>query len=355
MPTAPRILVAPLDWGLGHATRCVPLIRELQRQGAAPLIGTNSRAAAYLQAEFPDLPFVPLPAYDLRYPRENMYWNLGRQLPRLIRAVRQEHRLLQALVPRLGIQGIISDNRFGAYAPGIPCVFITHQLNLPIGFGPLRLAADRLNHWFVRRYAECWIPDRAGEQSLAGRLATPPPGLNCCHLGLLSRLSPLALPPAYDVLALLSGPEPQRTRLEEALLEQLRALPLRALVVQGKPETQYRIQAAPHLELVSFLSGGALQQALASARLIVCRSGYSSLMDLAAMGKKALLIPTPGQGEQVYLARRLHQRGICPSQTQRQLQLESGLQQAAAWPGFTGLDQVGEGLSPAIQRFLARC
>jgi UDP:flavonoid glycosyltransferase YjiC (YdhE family) len=349
----PRILVAPLDWGLGHATRCVPIIRELQRQGAEPLIGSSGRAAAYLQAEFPSLETVSLPAYDVRYPTRNMYWNIALQAPGLARAIWQEHRQLQSLISAHGAQGVISDNRFGCYSQQVPCVFISHQLNLPIAAAPLRQIANSLNHWFIRQYTQCWIPGRAGEDSIAGSLARPFPEMGFRHLGLLSRLSPLELPLEYEVLALLSGPEPQRTYLEAALIEQLKALPLRALLVQGKTESLQHSQPAQNIEAISFLAGSALQRAMATAGIIICRSGYSSLMDLAAMGKKALLIPTPGQAEQEYLAHRLQQQGLCASQKQRALCLESGLKQAGDYPGFPQGAVLGEGLEEAVSLFLA--
>lgn len=353
MPATPRVLVAPLDWGLGHATRCAPIIRELLRQGAEPVLATAGRAAAYLRAEFPGLELIGFPAYDVRYPTANMYWNMGIQAGRLLRVIRQEHRLLQTVIRKRNIRAVVSDNRFGCFSSMAPCVFITHQANLPIRSWPLRWAANRANHFFMRQYGEWWLPDYMPE-GFSGALSSPPARMPYRCLGMLSRFTPGRQAPAYDVLALLSGPEPQRSRLEEKLCLQLQGLPLQALLVQGKAESYREFEAAPHVKIVSFLGEAGLQKALAGARLAVCRPGYSTLMDLAATGKKALLIPTPGQPEQEYLARLLHARGICPFQPQQSINLAQGLPLAAQYPGFPPPSQIGEGLEAAVKALLAR-
>ncbi|MCB9300121.1 MAG: glycosyltransferase [Lewinellaceae bacterium] len=351
MSARPRILVAPLDWGLGHATRCVPVIRELQRQGAEPVLATAGRAAAYLQAEFPGLELIEFPAYDIRYPTGSMYWNIGIQSRKLLRAVKQEHRQLQSIIRRLGIKAVISDNRFGCFSQQAPCVFVTHQINIPLPLGPAQWAANHANHFFIRKFRACWIPDHKPE-GLSGALSRPFPGLRYHYLGILSRFSPLQLPWKYDVLALLSGPEPQRSRLEHALTTQLQAMDLQVLLVQGKTESYQEFDAAPNIRVVSFLGTAGLHGALASSEFVICRSGYSTLMDLFAMGKKALLIPTPGQPEQEYLAKNLQVQGVFPFQTHSTIDLAKGLSAAEEYTGFPKSGRTGEGLEAAIGALL---
>ncbi|MCB0594796.1 MAG: glycosyltransferase [Lewinellaceae bacterium] len=334
MASKPRILVAPLDWGLGHATRCVPLIEEIQRQGGEPVLASAGRALAYLQAEFPNLEMTSLPAYNIRYFGGNMYWNIGLQGPKILRAAWLEHRRLQQLIRRLKIDAVISDNRFGCFSSRVPAVFVAHQLNIQLSPPSLQWLANRLCRLFIRQYGECWIPGLPGSESLAGALSQPPEGLPCRHIGLLSRLQPEIETPEYDILALLSGPEPQRSRLESILLRQLKDLPYRVLLVQGRTEVEERRQPSLRIEVVSYLKTGELQRALNRSTLVICRSGYSTLMDLAAMGKKALLIPTPGQTEQEYLARRMQELGYCPYQKQDELDVERGVAEVQAYSGF---------------------
>lgn len=349
MAAKPRILIAPLDWGLGHATRCVPVIEEVIRQGGDPVLATAGRAHAYLKAELPTLEMIELPAYGIRYNSPNMYWNMARQGPKILRAAWREHRQLQRIIRQRKADAVISDNRFGCFSSLVPCVFISHQLSIHVSFSPLQGLANRLNHWFIRQYDECWIPDWPGAESLAGELHGPPSGgPSCRYIGLLSRLRPEAAKKEYDILALLSGPEPQRSHLEAMLLRQLEELPYRVLLVQGKTERLERRRPAPHIEAVSYLKAEELQSALACSALVICRSGYSTLMDLAAMGKRALLIPTPGQTEQEYLAERMRALGYCPFQRQESIQLERGIREALEYSGFPEEREKGVGLAAAV-------
>ncbi len=376
MATKPRILVAPLDWGLGHAARCVPVIAEVIRQGGEPVLASAGRAHAYLKAEFPELKRIELPAYDIRYYSGNMHWNMARQAPKLLRAAWWEHRQLQRLIRQRKIDAVISDNRFGCFSSLVPCVFITHQLNIQVPYPPLRWLANCLNRWFIRRYDECWIPDRPGAGSLAGELSRPqhrvegrigtgirpffrgnrPPegSLSECYIGLLSRLRAVEEEKEYDILALLSGPEPQRSRLEAMLIRQLKELSYKVLLVQGRTEREGRCQPAAHIEVVSYLKAAELQSAINRSTIVICRSGYSTLMDLAATGKKALLIPTPGQTEQEYLARRMQEVGYCPFRQQSGLNLGRGIREALEFPGFPGGREMGEGVAAAVKGLLAR-
>lgn len=354
MAETPRILFAPLDWGLGHATRCVPIIEEVQRQGGEPVLATAGRAYAYLKAEFPALELISLPPYNIHYYGSNMYWNVGVQGPKLLRAAWREYHQLQKIIGRRKIDAVISDNRFGCFSSRVPSVFITHQLNILIPLPPLQWLANRLHHQFIRQYDECWIPGEPGNESLAGVLSRLPEGLPCRHIGLLSRLRPAEERKGYDILALLSGPEPQRSHLEKILIRQLELLPYRVLLVQGKTEQKKYLRLTPGIELVSYLNAEELQAAMNQAPLVICRSGYSTIMDLAAMGKKALLIPTPGQTEQEYLARRMQELGYCPSQHQSSINLERGIRAASECAGFPGRPEMKERVQAAVGSLLAR-
>ncbi|MCB0584739.1 MAG: glycosyl transferase family 28 [Phaeodactylibacter sp.] len=353
MAATPRILFAPLDWGLGHATRCVPIIEEVQRQGGEPVLATAGRAYAYLKAEFPALELINLPPYDIYYYGANMYWNVGVQAPKLLLAAWREHHQLQRIIRRRKIDAVVSDNRFGCFSSSVPSVFITHQLNIRIPSPPLQWMANRLHHQFIRQYDECWIPGQPGDESLSGALSHPPKGLPCRYIGLLSRLRSAEEIKEYDILALLSGPEPQRGRLEKILIRQLALLPYRVLLVQGKTEQKKHLRLTPGIELVSYLNAEELQVAMSRTALVICRSGYSTIMDLAAMGKKALLFPTPGQTEQEYLARRMQELGYCPFQHQGSINLERGIREASECAGFPGRPETKGRVEAAVGSLLA--
>ncbi|MGI9159620.1 MAG: hypothetical protein ACR2K1_07695, partial [Saprospiraceae bacterium] len=329
------LLFSCLNWGLGHATRSIPLIRRLEQMGERLLLASDGEALRLLRAEFPHLPSVELPAYGVRYPAGNMTLNILWQLPGMLLAMRREHALVQELVQKYAIRGIISDNRYGCYSEKVPSVLLTHQLNIlpphPLLSGPVQWA----NHRALRPFDALWVPDAAGSDNLSGGLSH---GVSAhphtCFIGLLSRMRRYDQPHLYDVAVVLSGPEPQRTYLERRLLAQAMAIPRRFLFVRGRTDTNQDDYPAGHIRVVSYLTARALNDALLSSELVVFRSVYSSLIDLAVFVKKALLIPTPGQTEQQYLAERMARAGIFAQQTQRNLHLAAGLDAAAQCSGL---------------------
>jgi len=329
-----RILVAPLDWGLGHATRCIPIIRALLAQGAEVVLASNGGAYDLLRREFPNLLMERLPAYNIRYKGEHMFWNMARQLPHIARTVWREHQALQNIIAKHDVQAVISDNRFGCFSKKVPSIFVTHQLNVKVPNLILKKLVDFVNYQIICQYDVCWLPDVAGMHSLAGELTNSKFDLKIQHLGVLSRMRPLAVPAQYEAIAVLSGPEPQRTFLERKILAQAQKLPQQFLIVQGKTDHFFEKNIAENIKMVSFLTGNSLNEAIAKAGCVICRSGYSSVMDLARLGKRAILIPTPGQTEQEYLAQRFFQRGIFYTQKQSEMDLRKALQMVQAFSGL---------------------
>lgn len=305
------IILAVLDWGLGHATRSLVLAATLRRLGARVVWASAGPAALFLQQAAPHDEHFPLPAYAIRYAGRNMYLNLATQLPRLTRTVYEEGRVLIELASRVGAAAIISDSRFGARVAGLPSVMVTHQLE-PI-LHPLigRSGVSAAYRKLLRSFDQIWVPDRAGPDRLSGRLSKAGryPAGQVKFIGPLSRFAGLEPPvgarPPYTVVALLSGPEPQRSYLEQELTTGLRRLPGRHLLIRGRPDgaTDKR-RREDNLEIVDVITGDELGHVLATAGRVICRSGYSSLLDLAAIGGAAVLVPTPGQTEQLYLAAR---------------------------------------------------
>lgn len=351
-----RVLVAPLDWGLGHATRCIPVIRELQRQRCEVLIAGSGDSLRLLKKEFPSIPAFDLPGYQPRYPSSgSMVWTMARQLPRFMRVISEEHAAVAKLIATENLQRVISDNRYGCWSGRIPAVIITHQSNIlmPKGFGWMRKLVNARNAEMISRFPVCWIPDVPGDRALAGGLTAfgkPGIGIKKEYIGWLSRFKASGnMKKRYDVVAVFSGPEPQRTLFENKVVPQLRNSGLEYRVVRGLPA-----DSGPDTDerTVNFLSSADLQPELESAGLVIARSGYSTVMDMAALGRKALFVPTPGQTEQEYLAERLTQKGIAFHMTQKTFHLETAMQ---AHSGFSGFPVAAETslLKEAIERFLA--
>jgi len=322
-----RILVAPLDWGLGHATRCIPVIEQLLERDARPVLGADGAPLALLRDAFPQLPHVRVPGVEVRYARgRSQALTLAAQFPAMLRSVRAEQRLFMDLRRTLALDAVISDQRFGLHAPGLPSVLITHQVFpfTPLAQGLLR----RYNLRHLERFHRCWVPDHAAAPGLAGALSHGP-GLprNARYIGPLSRMAPQrATPPAeaYRIVAVISGPEPQRTLLEEALLRQLQHIEGRHLLVRGVPAAAVDEQLG-NVRRIGHLGAASLAGALLQAELIVSRTGYTTLMDLEGLGRRALLVPTPGQPEQEYLGRVHGHSGRHAVQAQHQLDVAAAL------------------------------
>ena len=336
-----KILVAPMNWGLGHASRCIPVIQELQKCGFEPVLASDGAALLLLKKEFPGLQIVELPAYNISYSKKgkNLRWKLLLQMPHILQTIQKEKKITEELVKSLRLSGIISDNRFGMHSKEIPSVYITHQLHVLSG---ITTYFTSLHHrQYIRKFDECWIPDSAGPGSLSGYLGhTKKPLENAKYMGILSRFQKRDFPKVYDYMILLSGPEPQRSLLEKVLWKTFRNTSQKVLFVRGIFSEEQFKNSNPKISLKNHLIGQELEEALNSSDVIIARSGYTTLMDLAILEKKTFFIPTPGQPEQEYLAARLQKKGIAPFCRQQDFDL-SQLKRLKDYPGmkptaFTG-------------------
>lgn len=350
-----RILVAPLNWGLGHVTRCIPLIQSLESMGAEVILASDGVALHLLKAEFPHLKTFRLPGYRIRYFSKNMTLNILRQLPRILFAIKSEQWETARIVREQRIQGVISDNRYGCYSHDISNVILTHQLNLKVPNPFFAWVANRLLRRALSKFQGVWTPDTQHPPTLSATLSHPAPGVkNLQYIGLLSRAipSPDVVEQEYDVAVVLSGPEPQRSHLEQLLLEQAMLLPQKFIFIQGKTKSKTHHFIADHIESVSYLTSEELNKVLASTNVIICRSGYSSLMDLAANGKRAILIPTPGQTEQEYLAECLAQQNHFVVQNQDNINLETALRNVAGTSGLSHLQHTVNTYHPILESWV---
>ena len=327
-----RVLVAPLDWGLGHATRCIPVIYELQKQCTDVWLAGEKAQEQLLRTEFPDLPFLPLQGYRVRYASSASGLSLAllSQAPGLWRSVLREKKWLARMIEQHQFDIVISDNRFGLSHHSLPCIFITHQLAISTSMGKWadRLA-QRLNYRFIGKFNECWVPDHRDEPSLAGLLSHPrvSPPIPVRYPGLLSRLIRADLQPEPGTLFIsLSGPEPQRTIWENRIVDEIAHYQGRATILRGLPGTGKHIPSTNDILFFNHLPSAEYGTKLEKAEWVICRSGYSTVMDLARMGKKAVLVPTPGQPEQEYLARHLSETGFAPFISQEEFSITKALQ-----------------------------
>ena len=305
-----RVLVAPLDWGLGHATRCIPIIRSFQELEVEVIIAAEGSVATLLSLEFPNIRIIPLIGYRIQYANTSvgLFWKLLLQIPKIIWTIRKEHYWLQQIIREEKIDLVISDNRYGLYSNQIPCVFITHQLTIKAPVKLVERLLQKINYHFINRYSCCWIPDAAGENNVAGVLSHPKilPSIPVHYLGILTRMfSDTKANCEYQNCFLLSGPEPQRTILENQILSILPQISGSIIIVRGLPGSLNSITVPVNIKVLNHVSTDQLKTVLSSSELIICRSGYSSVMELIGLHKKALLIPTPGQTEQLYLAEKL--------------------------------------------------
>ena len=329
-----KVLVAPLNWGLGHATRCIPIINALIKANYEPILASDGDALILLQKEFPLLKSYTLPSYNIKYSKsgQNLKFKLLLSIPSVITAVKKEHALVARILKKEAIAGIISDNRFGVYNSNIPSVYITHQLT--VLSGKTTGITSKTHQKIIKNFNECWVPDVQNEPNLSGNLGhLQIHDFNLKYLGVLSRFKPVKCTIKYNLLIVLSGPEPQRTLLEEKLLLELKNYQGKVLFVRGTLENNTVLKVPKNIEIRNYLLTDALEKALNESELIIARSGYSTIMDVAVLGKKAFFIPTPGQYEQEYLAKTLKEKLIAPYSSQQDFSLEK-LNEIENYTGF---------------------
>ena len=332
-----NILVAPLNWGLGHATRCIPIIRELEKNGFTPILASDGVALQILQKEFPHLQSLTLPSYEIEYSKNgsDFKWKLIKNSPKMIDAIFTEKKMVKKWITEYNLNGIISDNRLGVYSKKVSSVFITHQLN--VLSGKTTWISSKLHQHFIKKFTECWIPDIERMPNLTGKLGhLKKNNLNFTYIGPLSRLERKNLPIKYDLMVVLSGPEPQRTLLEEKLKKEVLQFQGNVIFIKGIIEPEQKIQQEGKVTYYNFMLSNEIETAFNESALVLCRSGYTTVMDLAKLGKKAFFIPTPGQFEQEYLAKRFKRNGFAPFAKQENFEI-SDLKDAKLYQGLPQL------------------
>lgn len=298
-----KIFISPLDWGLGHTTRCIPIAKELNKQGHSIFFGVNNTQRALLEQELDFVNFIKFEGYNIKYPKKgNMAFKMLLESPKILSRIRKEQKELNKLIGIHQFDLIISDNRFGLHSNKAACIYITHQINIQ---GPKQLLKLLHNSHgkYIKKYSSCWIPDSGNNKNLGGKLSHDNIHNNCKYIGPITRFDKPATSTNEDIeyLGIISGPEPQRSKFEKQLISELQSIDKKCAIIGGSPETSEsktieNIEYFPHLDSEEFYN------LVCRSEKILCRSGYSSIMDFSMLQKPVHFIPTAGQTEQEYLA-----------------------------------------------------
>lgn len=313
-----KILVAPLDWGIGHATRMIPIIKYLITLNFEVIIAADGPIKSLLELEFKQNQYILLPGYNIKYSKHKKWLpvKIISQIPKILYSIYKEHKWLKKVVKTYGIEAIISDNRFGLFHATIPCAYITHQLVIKANNKFIENRLQYFHSLFIKKFTSCWVPDYHLTPNIAGELSHPAKKLltNVEYIGALSRFNKVPTGTiTNDLLILLSGPEPQRTIFEDLLILQLQHFEGKILLVRGLPlekNTVINNNLNKNIKIKNHLPAGELNIAIERSELVICRSGYTTIMDLIKLQKKAILVATPGQTEQAYLAKYLFQQHL---------------------------------------------
>ncbi len=309
---------------MGHATRCISIIKALLNSNCKVIIACNDVQKQLLQQEFSNISFLQLQGYDITYNKHPKLLTLSilQQLPKISTAINNEHAWLDGIIDEHKIDVVISDNRYGLYSAKAHCIFITHQLQIKAPLGIVEKLLQKVNYQYIQHYNACWVPDFENNNNIAGTLSHPThlPLIPVHYIGPLSRFDVIIdQEKEYDFCVSLSGPEPQRTALEKIILQQIEKqnITSKIVLVRGLPKALETPVVPKNVTVFNHLNGNDLGNVFARSQYLFCRSGYTTVMELLALQKKAILIPTPGQTEQEYLAKKLQQQGWCFSVTQQ--------------------------------------
>ncbi|NEN22955.1 hypothetical protein G3O08_05510 [Cryomorpha ignava] len=311
-----RVLIAVLNWGLGHASRSVPIIDAVVRYGADVVIASNGATKTFLEQRFQHINVLEIPDKEINYGKSGAAVGLLKRSFQQQKINNEQYAWLTRNAEDLGITHIISDNLYGVNNPVIPSAIITHQIGIVSPF--FKSQFDKHLAVWLKKFDEVWIPDEPGELSLAGKMLDNKffDG-KTFYLGHISRFRKLpGIEKDIDHLVILSGPEPQRTFLERKIAKKLEKLPGRHIIVRGRIDSDV-VPPSTKIEYHSFLHEKQLELFIARAKMVICRSGYTSILDMVRMDANACFIPTPQQPEQKYLAKRMKEKGWFHAVTQK--------------------------------------
>ncbi len=312
-----RVLICPLGWGLGHASRDIPIIDNFLSKGCEVIVAGDKQQINLLTQRFTGIKAIDFPSFKVKFSKgKSQLWPLTRIAFFLPFYIIKEHFVLKRLIKEHQVDLVISDNRYGLWNRQVKSIFITHQLKLffPTPFRFFEPVGEKFVRFFVRKFDECWIPDFQGSNNLAGKLSHPKrlPS-NAQYIGILSRFRGVEINQTntnWDLVGVVSGPSPQRELLIEQIEKLARSQRIKTLIIKGLPSEGTSIVEKDGIFYAGHLCDKDFGEVINSTKHLITRSGYTTLMDLTAIGAKGLIVPTPGQTEQVYLAEYLSDKGL---------------------------------------------
>jgi len=331
----PTVLIAVLNWGLGHATRTIPVINYFLKKNFEVHIASDGEALAFLRKEYPQLNFYDLPSYNISYPYSSIVLNILRSSLFIVKAIVNEKKATNRIVSELKPQYVVSDNRYGVRSKIVRSILITHQINIYHRISFISKFASFFIKLLINKFDQIWIPDFKDDNSLAGILSKAPTGIDCNYIGPLSRFSKKKKKVKYKIAVILSGPEPQRSKLEEIIKKQLINFKEKVILIRGKIEDGNDYYLGTNVLVKNYCLSEELNDIMNQSEIIISRSGYSTIMDLVKIGKKAILIPTPGQTEQEYLANYLKEKKYFYFQNQNNFNLLTALNEIENYHGVS--------------------
>ena len=357
-----HVFISPLNWGLGHCTRDMPIIKELLTRGHEVTIGTSGNALALLKRECPQCNFIEFKDYPVPYSSSRFFLpHFAAGLPTLLMAIAREKKRFDQILAKNRFDLIISDNRMNVYSNRIPSYFISHQLrfSMPRYLYPFEIMTMPFNSLFHRKFRGVIVPDidpKREDKNLSGKLSSSnvhATNRKVYYAGILTSTEKMAVDRDLDFLAIASGPEPQRTRLEEIILKQVQKLPGEKVVLLGSPQREYHEKLDGHTTVHSYVSAEEKTLLMNRARFIIARSGYTTMMELAELQTRhGLFTPTPGQTEQEYLSSYYARQGWFLSRSQYKLRLSEDVALAMPYRGFPEMTKTAENVKRLYDKVL---
>ena len=295
------VIVGVLNWGLGHAARCIPIIDWLQTVCKEVILASDGEAFDLLVKEFPNLQAFRLPSYHIVYRYPNIVANILLGGFDIAKAIIQEKSSASDLAKKTSATVIFSDNRLGFRHKNIRNYYLTHQVNLIHKNQIFSKVGSWIHQLFIRKFDHCFVPDYSGLEALCPAMSSIS-DLQYTHIGPQTRIRKLSIPKIYDILVILSGPEPQKSIFEAAILDILERLPQYKIRIIGAGQLSLKKHVINQFEIIGTLGAREIEFALNSTKLLISRSGYTTIMDIEKLDLQAVFIPTPGQTEQEYLA-----------------------------------------------------
>ncbi len=332
-----KIAFGVCSLGIGHATRSTPIIAKLVEEGHEVVIISYGRAADILKKEFPYLKVYEIPDFPIQYPERAHQFipYIFMNSNKIARSIFKAHKNFLGLHERQNFDLIISDSRFDVFHRNVPSFLIIHQLRIMVPLHILRAGILVYNTYMSRFFKKILVPDFE-ENSLSGEMSHNLKIIDGSKIEYIGPLSPFKhrdLHRDIDILISISGPEPQRTLFERKIMESIDDLDGNIVITLGKPDENIQNDG---LKIYSYLTMKEREEIMNRSKLVISRSGYSTIMDLYVIGGKAMFVPTPGQPEQEYLARYLESKGVAGYMSQENLDLKEIINKANNYRGFKG-------------------